>query len=37
MNIIDVTLEINYSLDAPMDPAIDSNGNNCHDDCENLD
>ena len=35
-NVLDVILSLTYALGDPLNPDVDSNGNNCHDDCENL-
>lgn len=34
VNVADVLLMVNYAVGAPLDPAIDADGDNCPDSCE---
>ena len=35
-NVVDVIMSLTYALGDPLNPELDSNGNDCHDACENL-
>ena len=35
-NVVDVIMSLTYALGDPLNPDLDSNGNDCHDACENL-